>query len=150
MTSRTSTSDYSKATSQTATAPRDRDRALQALRSASDQQWQRDHHRAVVADIDEALEPRIRQAAAAPASYVDQALGPRPTGDARRWDRAATAIERYRHGVLGLEPADGPAGRRDPAIGPRPTTLRDVAAWDHARRTVEQSRTGLERLVKRL
>ncbi len=132
-------------------SPGDRKRALQVLHGARDQQQQRSSHQEQIAQVDAALGPRIQQAVASPRRYVDQTLGPRPVGDARRWDRAATAIEHYRHSVLGLGPCDASPDPRHPAIGPRPDHgIADAAAWDRAHRAIDQSRVGHEPLVRRL
>lgn len=79
--------------------------------------------------IDQALQPRITAAVEHPADYLTETLGPRPGKNPQRWDRAAKAIETYRHTALGVEPAKGALGAVNPSIGPRPASGPDLGLW---------------------
>jgi hypothetical protein len=92
--------------------------------------------------VDHALAAQVASAVARPATYLQAALGPRPSDrSAERWDRAAERIESYRHRELGLSPAEGALPHDDPlqrALGPRPgvdyLAARD---WDYAAETFD-------------
>lgn len=62
-----------------------------------------------LARIDGAIAENVRDAVASPAPYLSTALGPRPSDlqQRQRWNEAARQIEKWRHGELGLGPADG-------------------------------------------
>jgi hypothetical protein len=107
--------------------------ARAALDGYGDARAARDRALGRVDVIDRALEPREQQAAEIHSPYLTDALGSRPQREPHRWDAAATAIEQYRHRVLGLEPADGPlAGHGlQRAIGPLPAG--QSQAWDWKR-----------------
>jgi hypothetical protein len=74
-----------------------------------------------------------------PAPYLTGLLGYRPTDEPGRrvWDRRATAVEHYRHHVLGLPyatpaaPAGAPASEQ--ALGRRPDDPQERVMYDRAR-----------------
>ena len=81
-----------------------------------------------VQNIDAALTPRIDFAMETPSTYITDTLGDRPTDNSDRWDKAATAIETYRHATLGIEPSAGPL-HEVPSIGTKPANPVQAEAW---------------------
>ncbi|MEZ5278985.1 MAG: MobF family relaxase [Acidimicrobiales bacterium] len=114
------------------------------LASAAEQPGALDAARHEVNVIDHALEPRIRTAVDNPAPYLTETLGERPP-DGTDWDRQATAIETYRHAVLGKTPADGSITPDNPAIGHAPAVSHLFDAWLQASVTFEPQPFGIER-----
>ena len=96
-----------------------------------------------IAAIDRALDRRIDNAGKRPAAYLIETLGKRPRteNESRRWDKAATSIETYRHHHLGISPEDGPRRGRGlhAAIGAQPDNhaLR-LRFWKQTQRHVEE------------
>ena len=83
----------------------------------------------------------MRNAGLAP-PYVIDTLGPRPNMNAESWDRAAMAVERYRHCSLGVEPSAGHIDTpgRSAAIGKRPAVPLLFAEWDNTMRSIRDSK----------
>lgn len=92
--------------------------------------------------IDRLVDQRTESAVAVPACYRTTALGSRPsdTEAGCRWDHAASAVERYRIGVLGVGPDSGPAAPNargiSHAIGTKPNNLADQQRWQHVNQTI--------------
>lgn len=88
--------------------------------------------------INTLIDRKVDAAVQSPQPYRTEALGSRPTdpATARRWDTAASEIERYRVGTLGASPDAGPISPGTSgvpnAIGARPTQPAAQAQWDKA------------------
>jgi conjugative relaxase-like TrwC/TraI family protein len=88
--------------------------------------------RLLAAALDLQADTAVVHAAADPPAYLTGLLGPRPD-QAKRWDQAATSIERYRHHTLGLahgvpaSPETAPAAEQ--ALGPAPGDADRRARW---------------------
>lgn len=85
-------------------------------------------HERTVENIDAALSPRVNSAVESPATYITDTIGNRPTDSPDRWDKAAKAIETYRHATLGIEPTSGPLDGV-PSIGIKPANPVQAEAW---------------------
>jgi len=86
-----------------------------------------------LAMVEHAIAAHVDEAIATPADYLITALGPRSDNATQRprWDKAARALETWRHAELGLGPDDGALGDDGlsaaigaiPATGPTPSAM---------------------------
>ncbi len=103
---------------------------------------QRDRASVELAVVDTLIDRHVETALAEPRPYRTQTLGERPTDPeaGKRWDQAATEIERYRIGQLGRTHHTGAVasdrGGLAHAIGTQPDEPLQARRWEQTRQTV--------------
>ena len=111
-----------------------------------------ERHDLISAAIDLIVDQAVTAAAAHPAAYLTNLLGPRPADpdDAVSWDRRVRNVEAWRHHHLGIgygQPLAGPdASPSEQALGPIPD---DPIAALSRRRILEHTQTTLDLGISR-